>query len=59
MCSMLSGAVSQLAIVHFGLTIDYAIPIAVFISFLGTEFFSSLLIGILKHGFNGHINHKP
>lgn len=49
LCSMLASAITQLAVLEFGLTYDYALAIAVFTAFLGTEFISSILIGIIKY----------
>lgn len=49
MCSMLSSALTIMALHHFDVTEYIALPISVFCGFLGTDFIKSLLLGVIEY----------
>lgn len=49
MCSMLSSALTIMALHHFDVTEYIALPISVFCGFLGTDFIKSLLVGWIEY----------
>lgn len=49
MCSMLSSALTIIALHHFDVTEYVALPISIFCGFLGTDFIKSILVGWIEY----------
>lgn len=54
LCSMLSTAFCQLLVYFFDMSYDMSIAIGVLTAYLGTDFISGILVGVIKYRVLGH-----